>query len=217
VSDSLTRFVAELAEITIGATVNPYSVYEPTLDREGGAAIRAANLAAYLGARPHPRLMLVGEAPGYRGCRFSGIAFTSERSLPPGRHSSLHPKGWVEPSATIIGGALVLAGLTDETVMWNACPLHPAGATPLSNRTPTRAELEAGRLWLTRLIELLEPELIVAVGRSAAAALPGAPLIRHPANGGASACRSGIAAIAAQLKAHPQRGAADGGQKETRS
>ena len=76
-SDSLARFVAELAEVSIGATVNPYSVHEPSLDRPGGAAIRAANLKAYLGARLHPRLMLVGEAPGYRGCRFSGIAFTS--------------------------------------------------------------------------------------------------------------------------------------------
>jgi uracil-DNA glycosylase len=143
--------------------------------------------------------MLVGEAPGYRGCRFSGIAFTSERSLPPERRSSTKLAAWIEPSATIIGGALRAADLEAETVLWNACPLHPAGGSPLSNRTPSRAELEAGLEWLTRLIALLAPSLVVAVGRSAQRSLPGAPVVRHPANGGASACRAGIAQIAANL------------------
>ena len=200
-SDSIAQFVADLVAASIGATVNPYRVHKPSLDRPGGAGQRAANLEAYLGDHPQPALMLVGEAPGYRGCRFSGIAFTSERSLPPEQRSSMRPEGWIEPSATIIHGALAKAGLEADTVLWNACPFHPAGASPLSNRTPTRSELEAGLEWLTRLIALLHPGLVVAVGRSAQRSLPGAPVIRHPANGGASACRAGIAAIAAQIRA----------------
>jgi uracil-DNA glycosylase len=200
VPDSIARFVADLTVASIGTTVNPYRVHEPTLDRPGGAGQRAANLETYLGARQHPALMLVGEAPGYQGCRFSGIAFTSERSLPAEQRSSTRPEGWAEPSATIIHGALAQAGLELDTVLWNACPLHPAGLNPLSNRTPTRSELEAGLEWLTRLIALLRPGLVVAVGRSAQRSLPDAPVIRHPANGGASACRAGIAAIAAQIR-----------------
>jgi uracil-DNA glycosylase len=199
-ADSLSAFVADLAEASIGATVNPYAVYDPRFDRPDGAAVRAANLTEYLYAHRSSRLLLVGEAPGYRGCRFSGIAFTSERSLPRNRWSSLRPEGWIEPSATIIHGALAAAELEAETVLWNACPLHPAGASPLSNRTPSRAELAAGLGWLDRLIALLSPGRVVAVGRSAAASLPGATLIRHPANGGATACRAGIAALAAELR-----------------
>src|SRR5216683_4502535 len=43
---------------------------------------RRGNMAAYLEARrSHARVMLVGEAPSHRGCRFSGIAFCSEFEL----------------------------------------------------------------------------------------------------------------------------------------
>ena len=198
--DSIEAFVADLRGAVIGTTVNPYAVYEPRLDRPDGADRRAANLVEYLSLRPHPRLMLVGEAPGYQGCRFSGIAFTSERSLPLEHRSSLRPEGWIEPSATIIHGALAAAGLEATTVLWNACPTHPAGATALSNRTPNKAELAAGLAWLDRLIILLAPERVVAIGRSAQASLPGVTVIRHPANGGATACRAGIAELAAELR-----------------
>ena len=40
---------------------------------------RRANLEAYLEARTRSaRVMLMGEAPSHRGCRFSGIPFCSE-------------------------------------------------------------------------------------------------------------------------------------------
>jgi len=45
-------------------------------------ALRLANMAAYLEARArNARVMLLGEAPSHRGCRFSGIAFCSEVEL----------------------------------------------------------------------------------------------------------------------------------------
>lgn len=87
--------------------------------------------------------------------------------------------------------------LEAETVLWNVCPTHPAGLTSLSNRTPTKDELAAGRPFLVRLMAILQPTVVVAVGVHAARALPRLAAVRHPANGGAAAFRAGLAAVAA--------------------
>jgi uracil-DNA glycosylase len=192
VGDSRVSFVADLAVATIGGTFNQYASDDPLLDQLGGSAVRAGNLIRYLSERPRPRLMLVGEAPSYRGCCFSGLAFTSERSMPTRSWSSTNPKGWQEPSATIVHRALGDLGLDADTLLWNACPTHPAGATPLSNRLPTARKLQQGHEWLERLIELTQPTMIVAVGQSARRSLAGHPVIRHPAHGGASEFIAGL-------------------------
>jgi len=191
--------VADLAAATIGTTVNPYSCHDPALDRPGGAAIRCENLRRHLAERHRPALLLVGEAPSYRGCRFSGVAFTSERTLPPAAWSSTHPRGWTEPSATIVQRVLRTLEIEHRTMLWNAVPTHPSDDRPLSNRPPTRSELDAGLVWLDRLIALVRPEAVVAVGRSAESVLPGQPAVRHPANGGARLFADQLAAIAAGI------------------
>jgi uracil-DNA glycosylase len=185
----LDRFIHELAAARIGSAVNPYAAEheQPDLDRPGAAAIRTANLRDYLVSRACAPVLLVGEAAGYRGCRFSGIAFTSERSLAAERWSSRLAAGWQEPSATVVHRALEALSLEEDVLLWNAMPLHPAGPTALSNRPPTGAELAAGARWLHRLMELVRPRAVVAVGTSAARVLPGAPVLRHPSHGGATA------------------------------
>jgi uracil-DNA glycosylase len=195
--DAIDRLLADLAVAQIGTTFNPYRDTDPSLDRQGAAAVRLENLADHLRVRPRPLLLLVGEAAGYAGCRFSGIAFTSERSLPPERRTSRDPRGHVEHSASIVHRLLRELDLEDETVLWNVCPTHPAGSTPLSNRTPRQGELAAGRPFLVRLMSILQPAVVVAVGVQAARALPRLATVRHPANGGAAAFRAGLAAVAA--------------------
>jgi uracil-DNA glycosylase len=64
-------FVSDLARAKIGSTYNQYEVSALLRDR----------LAAYLLLRASARILLVGEAAGYRGARVSGIPFTSERQL----------------------------------------------------------------------------------------------------------------------------------------
>ncbi len=49
--DSIAAFVADLSRAQTGALVNQYAVVVPGLDRPGGAAIRCANLRAYLEPR----------------------------------------------------------------------------------------------------------------------------------------------------------------------
>lgn len=191
--DPIAHFVAGLARAQIGTTTNQYAVEDPALDRPGGSATRRANLEDHLRARISPRLLLVGEAPSYQGARFSGVAFTSERDHLAREHwTSTRPDGWKEPSATIVHRTLRELGLEETTILWNAVPTHPAKDGPLTNRPPTEREIQAGREWLDRLVALVAPRLVVAVGQSAAKALPGVPVIRHPAHGGASLFRRGL-------------------------
>ena len=168
-------FVSDLAAARIGATFNFY--------RDGERAkLRRARLAAYLDARRDARLLLVGEAAGYRGARVSGIPFTSERQLTgeaPG-----------EASATIVRDVLAELGLADDVLLWNVVPTHPHRAgRPASNRAPTKGEIEAGMCFVR---ELARGRTVVAIGRVAQRAL-GGPYVRHPSYGGASLFRAGLA------------------------
>jgi hypothetical protein len=196
-------FVERVAERSYGAAFGMFRDADLTLECREAPAIRRANATAYLEARAgRAPLLLIGEAMGYAGGRFTGIAFTAERTLHgwgmPYESTSIRPEGWAEQSGTIVHGALAALGLEAETVLWNVVPAHPhRPGDPLSNRTPTVGELRVGAEVLGELIERLEPRAIVAVGRSAERALnelglPGDACVRHPANGGATAFRSGL-------------------------
>jgi uracil-DNA glycosylase len=169
-------FVEELAAAEIGATFNFYRLGER-------ANLLTRRLADYLAARADAPLLLVGEAPGYRGARVSGLPFTSERQLT--------GAGPSETTATIVRAALRELELEEATLCWNVVPTHPG--TETSNRRPTRAEIEAARRFLD---PLARGRRVVAVGRLAAA-VTGAPYLRHPSHGGARAFRDGLLRFAA--------------------
>ncbi|MFL5927051.1 MAG: uracil-DNA glycosylase [Gaiellaceae bacterium] len=160
-----------LVAARIGQTTNFY--------REGkGAARRRARLAAYLDARRAAPLLLVGEAPGYRGARISGIPFTSERQLT--------GAGPAEATATIVHRVLAELELTERVLLWNVVPTHPG--TERSNRPPTRIEVAAGRVFAD---ELAAGRRVLAVGRVAHAAF-GGTYVRHPSHGGAAEFARGL-------------------------
>jgi len=166
-------FVEELAAAEIGATFNFY--------REGPRAnLLKRRLAAYLDARADAELLLVGEAPGYRGARVSGVPFTSERQL--------SGTGPAEATATVVRRALAELGLEDDTLCWNVVPTHPGTAT--TNRRPTSAEVDAGARFLARLAH---GRRVLAVGRLAER-VTGAQYIRHPSHGGVTAFRETLQA-----------------------
>ena len=165
-------FVAWLAEARIGATYNQYA----------DSPLRRRRLAEYLEARLDAPLILVGEAAGYRGARVSGLPFTSERQLT--------GRGPAEATATIVHRVLERLGLVEDVLLWNVVPTHPGTST--SNRPPTRAEVAAAEPFL---LELARGRRVVAVGRLAAAAVTGAPYVRHPSHGGATAFEDGLRAL----------------------
>jgi len=174
--------VDRLARARIGATYNQYARSE----------LRRERLRTHL-ARDG-ELLLVGEAPGYRGARVSGVPFTSERQLT--------GAGPAEATATIVHRVVRELGLEDETLFWNVVPTHPGTAT--SNRRPTRTEVEASRAFLE---ELVHGRRVVAVGRLAASVLD-APYVRHPSHGGAAAFAEGLRAVVdsrAHRSSYPRR------------
>jgi hypothetical protein len=186
---------------------NQYRDVHAGLDRPAGAAVRCRNLCHYLEAFVSARFVLVGEAAGYAGCRFSGIPFTCEAQLVgPERldwakrrdlaRSSTQETPWVERSARMVWEAL--AERTD-CVLWNAFPWHPFGAAgPLSNRAPGR-DLSHGLDVLRCVLDLFPTAQPVAIGRVAQRALGcigiQAPYVRHPSHGGKHEFVAGVAAL----------------------
>jgi uracil-DNA glycosylase family 4 len=164
-------FVDELAAAEIGGTFNFY--------REGQRSnLLRKRLARYLSERADAPILLVGEAPGYRGARISGIPFTSERQLT--------GSGPSEATATIVRAVLGDLGVEREVLCWNVVPTHPG--TAATNRRPTSAEVEAATPFLAALAR---GRRVIAVGRLAERAT-GAPYVRHPSHGGATAFRDNL-------------------------
>ena len=207
-SEAIDDFVAALAKTRQPGTFNPWRQSCRHDLGHNTPAARAERLRLHLSA-PQPRLLLIGEAPGYQGCRYSGIPFVSEYLLLEGAIPRVTTNGRLtdrklpfrEPSATIIWETLHATGIAASTVLWNAVPWHPMGDTPLSNRSPTAHELERGQLWLRRFIDLFPDARTVALGRHAERALRtvgvAAPYLRHPSHGGAERFRTGLKQLVA--------------------
>jgi uracil-DNA glycosylase len=168
-------FIDRIAGARIGRTYNFY--------RDGdGAATRRDRLAAYLDSRGDAPILLVGEAPGYRGARVSGVPFTSERQLT--------GAGPAEATATIVHRVLAELELSEAVLLWNVVPTHPGTAS--SNRVPTRGEVDQGVVFAK---ELAQGRQVLAVGRVAARAL-GGEYVRHPSYGGGEDFRKGLLRLA---------------------
>jgi uracil-DNA glycosylase len=166
--------VEALAQAHIGKTFNFYR-FGP------GATLRRARLADYLELHADAPLLLVAEAPGFRGTRVSGIPLTSERQL--------SGTGPAEATATIVHRVLAELGLEGSVLLWNLVPTHPhLPGEPLTNRRPTRKEIEGSRCFLD---ELAGGRRTIAVGRLAEDEL-GGEYVRHPSHGGAQAFRKGL-------------------------
>jgi len=89
--ESIDGFVERLAGTAVGAnSFNPFDGSRP------GNAARRRNLVLYLRemAEHRPRVLLLGEAPGYRGMRMTGTPFTNRVILQDGAEHSgcLGPK-----------------------------------------------------------------------------------------------------------------------------
>ncbi len=187
---------------------NPWRDRCPQDALGNGPHERLVRLASHLDCEPE--LILVGEAPGYQGCRYSGVAFTSERLLldgaipriqsPAGR-LSLRDLPFSEPSATIVWKALYRLGVAERCVLWNALQMHPHRPGSIwTNRTPTDEELALGAPAMRLLIETFPAAKVVSVGKKAevlvgAMGVKVVAAVRHPANGGAREFSEGLQAV----------------------
>ena len=227
-TDLIERFIRLLKKSPGGAVFNPWWQVDKQNDiGRNASAIRRKQLAAYLRRRlGKVKLIVIGEALGYRGGHFSGIPMTSERILlgkkrddgiePEYVFSSIKPRrtsksktclnGFSEPTATIIWGTLLRLGLEPEQfVLWNAFPWHSFNSRrgKLSNRMPNKSERSAGLTVLKTFLNLFRCDEIVALGKIAASQLKELNVesqgVRHPASGGARLFRQQIAKIVKEV------------------
>lgn len=108
----------------------------------------------------HPKLMLIGEAPG--------------------EQETLQGRPFVGKAGQNLDHFLALAGLSREEIyISNAVKLRPTktGKTGrLSNRPPTKDEIALFRPWLMREIEEVEPGMIATLGNVPLRAVTGRSL-----------------------------------------
>ena len=185
--ERVAKFVESLRDVPhFPNSFNPWDGDDPDAD-EGAAEIRRGHLRRYLGAREHATYMLVGEAPSWHGCRFSGIPLTSERMLL-GPHAvapadifaepanleertsiyraddkrTIRYGGRAEKSATVVWRTMMDLNVGPfDFVLWNVVPWHPhLPGDPRVNRTDTQLtgeELSEGGIYLRKIINLLFP------------------------------------------------------------
>ncbi|MFL0267379.1 uracil-DNA glycosylase [Candidatus Clostridium radicumherbarum] len=204
----LKDFVEELAMTEV--TKNVYNQYSYEIEEN---EIRRKNLLVYLEYmhKQKPEVLLVGEAPGYRGCRLTGVPFTSEYLLMNNmkgmkvfgreagyRLASNKEKLLKEATSTIIWDTIVKYNIM--SLGWNAFPFHPHKEGNFeSNRTPLKAELAIGEKPLIKIIEIYNIRKIVAVGTKAELTLAKLNIsclkVRHPAQGGKNEFVEGLRRI----------------------
>jgi len=217
--DHISRFLSLLTESRSSDGVfNPWK----DVDKENDLGprspeIRKRHLRHYLETRVKTaRYLIIGEAVGYQGGHFSGIAMTSERillgfqknkgiypenvlsGLEPQRTSKPErmPRGFTEPTATIVWGTLLNASLgPTEFALWNAFAWHPfdTGKGMLSNRRPKAKEMTDSLDILEKFVRLFSGPTVIAMGKVAEEWLNKLEIhcypVRHPAQGGASKFR----------------------------
>lgn len=178
-------YLASLATYEGHDVYNPWRDYDPRYDiSEEAAKWRLDNLKAYLLPRLGRALhIIVAEAAGYQGCRFTGIPITCERMLlgfhnvvdptmisPSTLYRTSHPtsmyidkaiqrdKGFNEPTDTVVWKGIVENHLDPyDVLLWNMFPFHPHKVEQaLSNRTPTSQELQCGWQYVKDLLVLHE-------------------------------------------------------------
>ncbi|MDH5631079.1 MAG: uracil-DNA glycosylase [Gammaproteobacteria bacterium] len=163
-------------------------------------AFKAKNLKVYLTRLfeiPQKRVLLVGEAPGYKGCKLTGIPFSSGQVLSSFEHPFLNviradlklKTNESENTATIVWQ--FLQEMETVPLFWNAFPFHPHPKGQLDkNRAPSKKEVVVGSQYLKAIANLYQPEVIAGIGHAgttcAKLCFPEMDIqyIRHPSYGG---------------------------------
>lgn len=158
----------------------------------------------------NPKILIIGEAPGYKECAQTGIPFTDERNMLENNNTifglnkgyKVHNEKnlYKERTSKIVFDTI--KGKENRILMWNIFPFHPYNAEKIEgNRTPNNNEIEEGFEFTINLLNIfknIKKENIYAIGRKAqnvleknAIILP-QKYIRHPSNGGANEFRKNM-------------------------
>ena len=163
------------------------------------------NLVSYLGYMEHeqPDILLIGEAPGYRGTTVSGVPFLSEQMIVQRAADKLKlPLNDFEPApsnemsgyeatSTAMWSTLDKHSAHKLPLLWATVPNHPhMPETTRSNRRPASREIQPYFKIIDTLVAKYAIKQVVAIGGVAYDTLTkngydNIVKIRHPARGGA--------------------------------
>lgn len=199
--DRIKRFIDELSKEE--STSELTNVYSPEMPQ---SEVCRENLYNYLQRikSNNSKVMLIGEAPGYHGCRLSGIAFTCEENFTKDIIPGIMGKGLgykifsdgkpeKELSASIVWPKLQDWYKFHGSVplLWNICPFHPHKKNNvMSNRTPRKKEIEKGLKYFFELVDIFDIQYIGCVGKKSFDTIEslklkiGSKYLRHPSCGG---------------------------------
>ena len=171
-----TQYVKELSKVNFENTFNPYSNRCAVHDLDNAPHCRSQTLQFMLEAAIEREIdsIWIGRDLGYRGGRRTGLALTDDA------HIHEHAERWklsierptkgeivVEQTASVIWR--VLSQIDMSIFLWNIFPLHPhEPGNPFSNRSHNSHERRTGEEFLSKLILLLKPCRLVAIGNDAA-------------------------------------------------
>lgn len=191
-------FVKLVAKMHFNNCFNPYSDRCKIHDHKNASKIRAQTLSEIIYSATSKPIdaIWIGRDLGYRGGRRTGLALTDDI------HIAKHAKRWdllaerpTLGTATAERTAAIIWSMLDQIdariFLWNVFPLHPhESGKPFTNRQHNALERKAGEEILHRLINLLKPSHIIAIGNDAAATAhrvtSSVPIhcVRHPSYGG---------------------------------
>ncbi len=197
-ADKVQDFIDQIAQQKFATSIaNPWSDAQYREDLgldhdEHSAAKRRDHLKTYLTHRLETaKVILIAEAPGYQGCRFSGIPMTCERTIlehrsnvrasdvfglnyQPNRTSHVHAtnkkavmeKGFSEQTAAYVWGYCSRhPGLSSKMVLWNLFGFHPhRPGEYLTNRAPKEGEILQNRSVLEAFLALFPDRPILSIG-----------------------------------------------------
>lgn len=198
----------------IESTTNLFNQYHDTderVDLHNANELRKENLQNYLKSYSEkPLVIIVGEAAGPWGCRFSGVPFTGEKQLSDGdslpftghrtsrddpllRVRKLPP--YISQSAKIFWDTM--KPFHPKFFVWDCVPFHPHYPEEImSIRTPTSKELDSFSEILRNIKKIIDPTYILAIGRKAQEAFSRigeeCKYIPHPSHGGANKFRTRV-------------------------
>lgn len=197
----INHFINELA-----ARESTNKVFNPYQDSKVKNNLRAYII--YMMDHYKNGVLLVGEAPGHKGCKITGIPFTSGAVIESKKHTIFSEIGreiHLSKIETENTARIVWNYLEDKKslpLFWNSFPFHPHPENIKNkNRQPNHDEINEGLIYLKKLVHIFNPRIIAGIGRSGTKCAQQAfadrtiDYIRHPSFGGKKDFLNGIKKI----------------------
>jgi hypothetical protein len=198
-ADPFTDGLIRLLRFAPASLDNQYAVSYSEEAPHDGASVRCSNLARYCRNHAAATFLIVSQAPGHQGARWSGIPVTDTSMIASGDLGVSYGFTYLstEPSSQTVHEGLGTHWA--RTFVWSAVPWHPAGETLNSNRMPSAEEIGASAVILRYVLGRLQFRRVAALGETASQALRAVDqpheVLPHPFYSGASACIAALRAL----------------------